>query len=54
LIFLVFDVELVFLYPWATAVKASGLVAFIEIVVFMFILFMGLLYAYRKGALKWM
>jgi len=53
-LFLVFDVELVFLYPWATAVKASGLVAFIEIVVFMFILFMGLLYAYRKGALKWM
>lgn len=54
LIFLVFDVELVFLYPWATAVKATGLVAFIEIMIFMFILFMGLLYAYRKGALKWM
>lgn len=54
LIFLVFDVELVFLYPWATAVKSAGLVAFVEIVVFMFILFMGLLYAYRKGALKWM
>lgn len=54
LIFLVFDVELVFLYPWATAAKATGLIAFIEIIVFMFILFMGLLYAYRKGALKWM
>jgi NADH-quinone oxidoreductase subunit A len=54
LIFLVFDVELVFLYPWATAAKSAGLVAFVEIVVFMFILFMGLLYAYRKGALKWM
>ncbi len=54
LIFLVFDVELVFLYPWATAVKDTGIVAFIEIVVFMLILFMGLLYAYKKGALKWM
>jgi NADH-quinone oxidoreductase subunit A len=54
LIFLVFDVELVFLYPWATAAKGVGMVAFVEIVVFMFILFMGLLYAYRKGALKWM
>jgi NADH:ubiquinone oxidoreductase subunit 3 (subunit A) len=54
LIFLVFDVELVFLYPWATAAKSVGLVALIEIVVFMFILFMGLLYAYKKGALKWM
>lgn len=54
LIFLVFDVELVFLYPWAIAAKGVGMVAFVEIVVFMFILFMGLLYAYRKGALKWM
>ena len=52
--FLVFDVELVFLYPWATAVKGVGMVAFIEIIVFMFILFMGLIYAYRKGSLKWM
>lgn len=54
LIFLVFDVELVFLYPWAAAAKLTGLIAFIEIVIFMLILFMGLLYAYRKGALKWM
>lgn len=54
LIFLIFDVELVFLYPWAVAAKGVGIVAFVEIVVFMFILFMGLLYAYRKGALKWM
>jgi len=59
LIFLIFDVELVFLYPWATAVKPMaaagfGLIPLIEIVVFMFILFIGLLYAYKKGALKWM
>ena len=54
LIFLVFDVELVFMYPWAVAVKGVGMMALIEILIFMFILFMGLLYAYRKGALKWM
>ncbi len=54
LIFLVFDVELVFMYPWAVAVKSVGIAALVEIVVFMFILFMGLLYAWKKGALKWM
>lgn len=54
LIFLVFDVELVFLYPWATVVKETGLIALIEILIFMVVLFMGLLYAWRKGALKWM
>jgi NADH:ubiquinone oxidoreductase subunit 3 (subunit A) len=54
LIFLVFDVELVFMYPWAVVVTKTGMPAFIEILVFMFILFMGLLYAWKKGALKWM
>jgi NADH-quinone oxidoreductase subunit A len=53
LIFLVFDVELVFMYPWAVVVKEVGIAAFNEILIFMFILFMGLLYAWRKGALKW-
>ncbi|MFI5142020.1 MAG: NADH-quinone oxidoreductase subunit A [Bacteroidia bacterium] len=54
LIFLVFDVELVFMYPWAVAVKKIGMPGLVEIVIFMFILFMGLLYAWKKGALKWM
>ena len=54
LIFLVFDVELVFMYPWAVVVKDVGMPAFFEILVFMYILFMGLLYAWKKGALKWM
>lgn len=53
LIFLIFDVELVFLYPWAVVVKSVGLVALAEIVVFLFILFLGFLYAHKKGALKW-
>jgi len=54
LIFLIFDVELVFLFPWAVVAKNVGWLAFIEVVVFFFILFMGFLYAHKKGALKWM
>jgi len=54
LIFLIFDVELVFLYPWAVVVKQIGMRAFVEIIIFLFILFMGFLYAHKKGALKWM
>lgn len=54
LIFLIFDVELIFLYPWAVVVKKVGWVALAEILVFLYILFMGFLYAHKKGALKWM
>jgi NADH-quinone oxidoreductase subunit A len=54
LIFLIFDVELVFMYPWAVVVKQMGIPALIEILIFLFILFMGFLYAHKKGALKWM
>ncbi len=54
LIFLIFDVELVFLYPWAVVAKSAGWLAFIEIVIFFFILFIGFLYAHKKGALKWL
>jgi NADH-quinone oxidoreductase subunit A len=54
LIFLIFDVELIFLYPWAVVAKKVGMIALAEIIVFMFILFMGFLYAHKKGALKWM
>ena len=53
LIFLIFDVELIFLFPWAVVAKVSGWVALIEIVIFFFILFIGFLYAHKKGALKW-
>ena len=53
LIFLIFDVELIFLYPWAVVVKGIGWSALIEIVIFFFILFMGFLYAHKKEALKW-
>ena len=53
LIFLIFDVELIFLFPWAVVVKKIGWFALVEIVIFLFILFMGFLYAHKKGALKW-
>jgi len=54
LVFLVFDVEIVFLYPWATVLKEMGMVAFVEILFFTLFLFMGLLYAFKKKALAWM
>src|SRR5438045_198675 len=48
LIFLIFDVELIFLFPWAVVVKQVGWLALVEIVIFFFILFMGFLYAHIK------
>lgn len=53
LIFLIFDVELIFLFPWAVVVKQIGWMAAIEAFIFLFILFIGFLYAHKKGALKW-
>ncbi len=53
IIFLVFDVESVFIFPWAVVMKEMGMVAFVEIVIFFFVLGLGLLYAWKKGALKW-
>lgn len=54
LIFLIFDVELIFLYPWAVVVRRIGMPALVEILFFLFVLFMGFLYAHKKGALKWL
>lgn len=53
LLFLIFDVETVFLFPWAVVMKDLGLFAFVEILIFLFILTLGLIYAWKKGALKW-
>ncbi len=54
LLFVIFDVEAVFLYPWAVSFTHAGTTAFVEIVGFVGILTIGLLYAWRKGALEWM
>lgn len=53
IIYLIFDVETVFVYPWAVVMKTAGLRGLIEIVIFFFILGLGLLYAWKKHALKW-
>lgn len=53
ILFLVFDVETVFLYPWAVVCRSLGPNGLISIGVFMFILILGLAYAWKKGALKW-
>jgi NAD(P)H-quinone oxidoreductase subunit 3 len=53
LVFVVFDVETVFLYPWAMSFYEFGILSFIEALLFIFILIIGLIYAWRKGALEW-
>lgn len=53
ILFLIFDVETVFLYPWAVVAKSMGPQGLFCIGIFMFILVLGLAYAWRKGALKW-
>ena len=53
LVFVIFDIETVFLYPWAMSFNDLGLSAFIEALFFIFILIIGSVYAWRKGALEW-
>ena len=54
LVFLVFDVEVVFLFPWALALDKLPLFAVIEGIIFILILIIGYVYAWRKGMLEWM
>jgi NADH-quinone oxidoreductase subunit A len=53
LIFVVFDVEIVFLFPWAVVYQSLGMFAFIEMMVFIGILLVGLAYVWAKGDLEW-
>lgn len=53
ILFIIFDLEVVFLFAWAVAVKEAGWPGFIEISVFIFILLAALFYLYRIGALDW-
>jgi len=53
LLLIIFDVEMIFLFPWAVVFNSLGLFAFIEMLIFIAILLLGLLYAWRKGVLKW-
>ena len=53
ILFLMFDVETVFLFPWAVRMQALGAQGIISIAVFFGVLVLGLVYAWRKGALEW-
>ena len=53
IVFLIFDVEVLFLYPWAVQLKTLGGLGFIEMVIFIEVLIIGLAYAWRKEALEW-
>ena len=53
LVFVVFDIEAVFLFPWAVAYDQLPLYALVEAIIFILILLLALVYAWRKGALRW-
>lgn len=53
LLFLIFDVEAVFIFPWALKLESLGVFALVEMAIFIVILLAGLVYAVRKGVLRW-
>ena len=53
LLFVIFDVEAVFLYPWAVSFEKVAVAGFIEVLTFVMVLLIGLAYAWRKNALEW-
>ena len=53
MIFLLFDIEVAFLYPWAMALRQLGWPGFVQVVLFMTLLLAGYVYVWRKGALDW-
>ena len=53
LLFVIFDVETIFLYPWAVAYEKLGIIALVEMLIFVAMLMIGLLYAWKKKVLKW-
>lgn len=53
LLFVIFDVEALFVFPWAVQFKTLGVEGFVAVLVFVAVLFFGLIYAWKKDALKW-
>ena len=53
MLFVIFDVEIIFLYPWAVAFDKIGLFGLIEMVIFIALFLAGYVYAWKKGALEW-
>ncbi|MDQ3539422.1 MAG: NADH-quinone oxidoreductase subunit A [Chloroflexota bacterium] len=53
MLFVVFDLEVVFIYPWAVSFDYLGLFGFVDMVIFLGLLMIGYIYAWKKGALEW-
>ena len=53
LLFILFDVEIIFMFPWAVDFKVLGIFGFVEMILFVLLLVIGFIYAWRKGALEW-
>jgi NADH-quinone oxidoreductase subunit A len=53
MLFIIFDIEIVFMYPWAVKFRELGMFGFVEMMVFIGILLLGYLYILKKGALRW-
>ncbi|MBF0308826.1 MAG: NADH-quinone oxidoreductase subunit A [Magnetococcales bacterium] len=53
ILFVVFDIEAAFMYPWAVAFKSIGFIGFVEMMLFLLVLLVGYIYAWKKGALEW-
>ena len=53
MIFLLFDIELAFVYPWALALRELGWTGFVQLALFVLLLLFGYVYVWRKGALDW-
>jgi NADH-quinone oxidoreductase subunit A len=53
ILFLIFDIEAVFMYPWAVSLRELGVIGFVEMTVFILLLLTGLIYILRKGVLNW-
>jgi NADH-quinone oxidoreductase subunit A len=53
MLFVIFDIETVFMFPWAVAIDQLALFGLIEMLIFLFILVVGYFYAWKKGALEW-
>ncbi|MCF6775544.1 NADH-quinone oxidoreductase subunit A [Thiotrichales bacterium 19X7-9] len=53
ILFLVFDLEIAFLFPWSAVLSKLSLIAFLSMMVFLFVLLIGFIYEWKKGALEW-
>ena len=53
ILFIIFDVETLFLFPWAVVLQDIGILGYIEMLVFILLLLVGFIYAWAKGALEW-